>query len=86
MSPSLEQRRADTARVDDQLVALAAEEAAHLGRACEGWPRDRFQALAFSSALVTLKDRLGPYAYAALRHRYDTQRTQFMARLAALGV
>jgi hypothetical protein len=86
MIPSLEQQRAETARVDDQLVALAAAEAAHLGPVCEGWPRDRFQALAFSSALVTLKDQLGPYTYAALRSRYDTQRTQFVARLAALGV
>ena len=86
MNSSLEEQRAEAARVDDQLVAVAAEEAQHLGRVCEGWPQDRFQALVFSSALVTLKDTLGPYTYAALRHRYDTQRTQFMARLADLGV
>jgi hypothetical protein len=76
-------RRADEDRVDAQLLAIAAEEAERLAPACEGWPADRFQALAFSAALIVLKGTLGPYAYSALRRRYDADRTGFTSRLAA---
>jgi hypothetical protein len=80
---SLDWRRAEEARVDDQFVALAAEEADRLAPACEGWPPDRFQTLAFSVALVALKATLGPPSHSALRRRYDADRAGFTARLAA---
>jgi hypothetical protein len=83
---SLQWRQVEDARVDGQLVALAAEAAERLAPACKEWPQDRFQALVFSAALVALKTLLGPYAHAALRRRYDEDRAGFTARLVALGV
>lgn len=83
---SFEWRRADEARDDAQLLALAAHEAGRLRSTCEGWPLDRFCTLVFSVALVGLKATLGPYAHAALRRRYYDDVAGFRARLDAHGI
>lgn len=64
-----------------RLVAAATVIAHRLRPVCADWPEERFGALVYDAALVSLNDEMPPDDAERLRREYETHRDRYLARL-----